>query len=734
MSAFEPLRSRPRPHSLAGILWFAYSGCSAPSIAPPEAHVEAYAAELGHASSPLLGGTFFDTATIEEAGETLLGCSDDDRAMFRQIMLLGRTVALGSAVRDCVRLVMIEGDGSFGPYHPCSSDPYARDSARQQAEAALRMMTTPHAVQITCTTGNIGVTRVAGQYDLPLSLREPFDIPNPPLDQLFDAEWLSNTAYAAAGTHEEADFRARVALIAPRSALVWHEAMHVHAYRHDCPNQTYPQSVPYMLQYCLQQVAQRSADFCDMRGGCSVGGERALIDSFPINHETQCECVRDAIGDERAEISATPKLDQSEPGDAFGAALAAGDFNGDGFEDLAVGAPGEDDGAGRVFLYFGSAFGLYAHSMLDQRELDVAEAGDGFGTALVAFDLDRDQITDLVVGAPGEDENRGAVYLFRGTRNGLEPDDALGGAFAKETKTSSRFGEALAADRFIDGVVPVLAVGAPGSLRGNQRGRVLLFAAESVTGSLAFLSEVAADAAEGHAGDRFGAALGFGPLTDSARPALVIGAPGAATTGAVYVLPGIQASTVSRDRKLAPAFALRPDSSEAESFGHAIALGRLAGPGTVATSAPFAHSPSRDRAGKLYLYRASSTGAELVQVVAGESDGGSLGLGLLSTGRRLLRDELLLLGASKHDPLLRAHGTFDTQQLEYRASLSAGPDSRGATALARGDFDGNGTLDLAVGIPDEKPEKRAHPGGAVEVWRRDDEGQFSRWGRYRQGD
>ncbi|MEG7741722.1 FG-GAP repeat protein, partial [Listeria monocytogenes] len=39
-----------------------------------------------------------------------------------------------------------------------------------------------------------------------------------------------------------------------------------------------------------------------------------------------------------------------EPGDGFGASLALGDLDRDGYADLVVGAPGEDEGAGRVTL------------------------------------------------------------------------------------------------------------------------------------------------------------------------------------------------------------------------------------------------------------------------------------------------------------------------------------------------------------------------------------------------
>src|SRR5690606_17825016 len=50
--------------------------------------------------------------------------------------------------------------------------------------------------------------------------------------------------------------------------------------------------------------------------------------------------------------------------DRFGSALAVGDFNGDGYDDLAIGSPGERvngiDGAGGVNILYGSATGLTA--------------------------------------------------------------------------------------------------------------------------------------------------------------------------------------------------------------------------------------------------------------------------------------------------------------------------------------------------------------------------------------
>ena len=55
-------------------------------------------------------------------------------------------------------------------------------------------------------------------------------------------------------------------------------------------------------------------------------------------------------------------MDAAEAGDQFGAVLTTGDFNGDGYADLAVGVPGEDVGsisdAGAVHVLYGSVSGL----------------------------------------------------------------------------------------------------------------------------------------------------------------------------------------------------------------------------------------------------------------------------------------------------------------------------------------------------------------------------------------
>lgn len=90
----------------------------------------------------------------------------------------------------------------------------------------------------------------------------------------------------------------------------------------------------------------------------------------------------------------------SETGDRFGQAVASGDLDGDGFDDLVVGAPGEDEGtaedAGRVTVLYGSKTGLGTERTASVTAA-TPTAGARFGLAVAAARFTGDTVADQLV-------------------------------------------------------------------------------------------------------------------------------------------------------------------------------------------------------------------------------------------------------------------------------------------------------------------------------------------------
>ena len=98
----------------------------------------------------------------------------------------------------------------------------------------------------------------------------------------------------------------------------------------------------------------------------------------------------------------------------FGAAVDLGDLDGDGRDDVVVGAPGDEFGAGKVYVFFSNDAGTVdtAASVV----ISGAALGDGLGEGVAASaDLDGDGRDDVVVSRPGAELsglNRGAVSVY----------------------------------------------------------------------------------------------------------------------------------------------------------------------------------------------------------------------------------------------------------------------------------------------------------------------------------
>jgi len=267
-----------------------------------------------------------------------------------------------------------------------------------------------------------------------------------------------------------------------------------------------------------------------------------------------------------------------EEGESFASALAAGDFDGDGIEDLAVGVPFEDRGgvfdAGAVHVIYGSAFGLTStgnqYWTQDSPGVrDTAEENDAFGSCLVAGDFDGDGFSDLAIGIPWEAIDiipfAGAVNVLYGSAGGLtsEGDGFFTHPFGPQAL--GVFAHRLAAgDLNADGHGD-LAVGTPNMDHSgaNDAGTVaILFGSadglstngvQVIAQGLNLFGWPILDQAE--AGDEFGGAIavgdfdgdGFDDLAAAARREDINGIEDA---GVVHVLFGMAAGLTGEDNQM----------------------------------------------------------------------------------------------------------------------------------------------------------------------------------------
>ncbi|MEU1316298.1 FG-GAP and VCBS repeat-containing protein [Streptomyces tibetensis] len=103
-----------------------------------------------------------------------------------------------------------------------------------------------------------------------------------------------------------------------------------------------------------------------------------------------------------------------------------GDFDKNGYGDIALGVPDKDNGKGAVTIWRGTSSGPGTSVTLTQATSGVSgspEADDNFGYAISAADTNGDGYADLAVGVPHEDvagdQDQGGVHVFRGGSGGL---------------------------------------------------------------------------------------------------------------------------------------------------------------------------------------------------------------------------------------------------------------------------------------------------------------------------
>lgn len=232
-------------------------------------------------------------------------------------------------------------------------------------------------------------------------------------------------------------------------------------------------------------------------------------------------------------------------GDQVGVAVAMGDWNGDGYDDLFIGANMDDtngSNAGAVFAVQGQPSTLPSGTLTSDNyfKLIGETADDQFGNSLAIADFNADGQEDLIIGATKNDDganNAGAAYIVNGGDTVPTSGEVDASNLTEYTATTASVtaGVSAACGDFNNDGFGDCAVGGPGGTNGNVY--IIYGQADDFAGGtfdITYTGEAASDA--------FGANMTSGDVNGDGYSDLIVGAPtndsGGANSGAVYVLNG----------------------------------------------------------------------------------------------------------------------------------------------------------------------------------------------------
>jgi len=340
--------------------------------------------------------------------------------------------------------------------------------------------------------------------------------------------------------------------------------------------------------------------------------------------------------------------------DIFGASVAAlGDLDGDGVEDIAVGAAWDDDGGvnrGAVWVLFLNTDGtVKSHQKISDTAggfTGTLNNGDVFGFSVAALgDLDGDGIQDIAVGAVLDDDGgdgRGAVWVLflntDGTVSSHQKISDTAGGFTGTLDDFDLFGTSVVGIGDLDGDgTQDIAVGADGDDDGGVgRGAVwILFL--NTNGTVKSHQKIS-DTEGGFTGnlddfDEFGVSVaGIGDLDADGVQDIVVGADddddGGSFRGAVWILFLNTNGTVKSHQKISDtAGGFTGTLDDFDEFGRSVAgVGDLDGDGTedIAVGAWLHHDGGPDR-GAVWLLFLNTNGTVKSHQKISDTAGGFTG-------------------------------------------------------------------------------------------------------------
>ncbi|MDR7085230.1 hypothetical protein J2X11_000069 [Aeromicrobium panaciterrae] len=310
--------------------------------------------------------------------------------------------------------------------------------------------------------------------------------------------------------------------------------------------------------------------------------------------------------------------------DRFGSALAFGDYNKDGCADLAVGADSDGD-AGTIFVFYGSKTGLKTTGSVRLSNEQVLGSApgtpkdQGFGSILVAADLNDDDVTDLGIGVPSKlvgAEGRGTIAVLFGGTGGLGTANktVLDRASVGMAADDFEVGKSLAVGDFDGNGIQELAFGLnEGKLQILEAGAGGFVASQGpLSGEDVGVDDFIADV-DGE-GDKwvFGDIIAAGDVDADGDDDLATGMPAKGNGGTVALVKGtssgLTATGVAKWGQGTIGVVGTPGDSD--SFGAELAMGRLdAGPtDDLAIGVPFDEINGNGGAGSVNILLGGPTG------------------------------------------------------------------------------------------------------------------------------
>ncbi len=362
----------------------------------------------------------------------------------------------------------------------------------------------------------------------------------------------------------------------------------------------------------------------------------------------------------------------------------AGDVNSDGYSDVVVGAYGNSSNTGRAYIYFG---GSLMNNIADVT-MNGGTANDLFGTSVSsAGDVSGDGYSDVVIGASGYSTGTGRAYIYLGgsAMNNVADVTMTGGA------TSNFFGFSVssAGDVNGDGYSDIVA-GAYGY--STSTGRAYIYLGGSAMNNVADLT-LTGEAVN----NTFGYSVSSGDVNGDGFSDVIIGAYGYnSSNGRVYIFHGGSSLNSVPDVTI-------DGEPVGSSFGFSVSsTGDINGDGYEDVIAgAYAHNTFT---GKVYIYLGGSSMNNISDgSITGEGTGNSYGRSVSSAGD--------INGDGYDDILVSANGYnvnsgrvylydyYMKGEITHESAMTgeAINNSFGVSVSAAGDVNGDGYADVIVG-------------------------------------